>query len=94
MDLLTLRCPHCGQQHQDDFECLGSGSSEFLRCENPTCLMSFAFLIHECATCGNESVFAWKEMPGPTALAELLCHHCAEPLNEAVGQKEDADPPQ
>ena len=48
--------------------------------------MSFAFLIHECSSCAGESIFTWNEMPNPPALAALLCHHCAEPINETAGE--------
>ena len=91
---LILSCPYCGNQHSDDWECLGEGRPEFLRCQNAACSMSFAFLIHECSSCANESVYTWKEMPGPVELASLLCQHCAEPIRETAGKTEAADPPE
>ena len=91
---LILRCPFCENEHSDDWECLGPGGPEFLRCDNAACSMSFAFLIHECSSCENESVFTWKEMPDPQALAGLLCQHCAEPIREAPGETQAANPPQ
>ena len=92
--MLTLRCPHCGTSHSDDWECLVAGRPEFLRCENSRCLMSFVYAIRECAACGNESVFTWDAMPGAARLAELVCQHCAEPFNEAAGEAEGANPTQ
>ena len=91
---LILRCPYCGNEHFDDWECLGPGEPEFLRCENAACSMSFVFLIRECSRCENESVFTWKEMPGTNALAGLLCQHCAEPLREATTETQDTNPSQ
>ena len=91
---LILRCPFCGHQHPDDWESLGPAGPEFFRCENAACLMSFAFLIHECSSCACESVYTWKEMPARVAMAALLCQHCAEPISETAGETQGADPPQ
>lgn len=92
--MLTLRCPYCGTMHSDDWECLEPGRTEFLRCENPRCMMSFVFLIRECASCENESVFMWGTMPGNEVLATLLCQHCAEPLNQKADAGEGENPSQ
>jgi hypothetical protein len=91
---LILRCPFCGKQHSDDWECLDPRGPEFLRCENAACLMSFAFLIHECSSCASESVYTWKEKPDGAALARLLCQHCAEPVRETSRETQAADPPE
>ena len=90
---LILRCPFCGHQHPDDWEILGPGGPEFFRCENAACMMSFAFLIHECSSCVRDSVFTWKEMPSRPAVAALVCQHCAEPISEAAGETQGANPP-
>lgn len=90
--MLTLRCPFCGTHRSDDWECLTSERSDFLRCE--ACFMSFAFLIHECSWCAEESVFTWREMPQPAGLAKLVCQHCAEPLHEDPAQAENENPSQ
>lgn len=94
MDALTLTCPFCGTQHTDDLECLALGQPDFLRCENPSCSMSFVFLIHECPACAEESLFTWKEMPNAAALAALVCQHCAESLSDAPWQADSENPPQ
>ena len=90
--MLTLRCPHFGTKHSDDWECLAPAAPEFLRCENPRCLMSFVYAIRECAVCENESVFTWAAMPKTAVLAGLVCQHCAEPLNEPPREAEGANP--
>lgn len=92
--MLILRCPFCGTKRSDDWECLAPGHADFLRCENPSCFRSFAFLIQECLLCAEESVFIWKEMPKPAVLAALVCQHCAEPLSETSRQAESEDPAQ
>lgn len=92
--MLILRCPFCGTQRTDDWECLAPERPEFLRCGNPVCSMSFVFLIHECSSCAEESAFTWKTMPKAVALAALVCQHCAEPLYEKPGQAGNANPPQ
>lgn len=92
--MLTLSCPFCGTKRTDDWECLAPERPDFLRCENQSCLMSFVFLVHECSTCAEESVFTWKEMPKPAALATLVCQHCAEPLYENAGEPGNENPPQ
>jgi len=68
--MLTLRCPFCGHEHADDFECLDSGRADTIRCENPSCNKRFAYLVRECLGCGGESVFTWGEMPTPEALVK------------------------
>ncbi len=93
-DVLNLRCPFCGTTRSDDWECLPAGKLDFLRCENPRCLMSFCFLIHECAACAEESVFIWKEKPQRQVLASLVCQHCAEGLSDASDPAETESPPQ
>ena len=87
--MLTLRCPFCGHEHADDFECLDSGRADTIRCENPSCNKRFAYLVRECLGCGGESVFTWGEMPTPEALVALFCEHCGAPLNEAPQEAKD-----
>ena len=94
MTPLTLRCPHCGSTRSDDLECLSAGGPDLMRCENPACFMSFAFLVHECSTCAGDSVYTWKEMPTKAALAQLVCQHCAEPVREAASEAKSEDPTQ
>lgn len=91
---LILRCPHCGSARADELECLNPGRPDIIRCENPGCSMSFVFLLHECSACAEESVFTWKEKPSSAALAQLVCQHCAEPVNEAANEAEGEDPTQ
>ena len=91
---LIIPCPFCGTEHSDEWESLGEGRPEFLRCENPACFMSFAFAIRECPSCAGESVFTWKVMPEPELLEHLVCHDCGEPLRESTQQTQKADPPE
>jgi hypothetical protein len=86
MKPLILTCPHCGSTRADELECLSPGGPDAIRCDSPNCLRSFVFLIHECSACAEDSVFTWKELPTPAALAQLVCQHCAEPLREAESQ--------
>jgi len=80
--VLKLMCPFCRHEHADDYECLDGGRVDTIHCENPDCKKRFAFLIRECYTCGEESVFTWGEMPAPEAAAALFCEHCGVALNE------------
>ena len=92
--MLKLRCPHCGTEHSDDWECLVPGPPDFLRCENALCLMSFVYALRECALCENESVFTWKGMPESAVFAGLVCQHCAEPFNASPREAEGSNPSQ
>ena len=88
-NVLTLECPHCGHEHTDDYECLGSERAETMKCAG--CRQQFSFLIRECLECGEESVFTWKSMPALATLALLSCNDCGAPFDEtAEGQNPDA----
>lgn len=89
--MLTLFCPFCRHEHADDWECLGSGGADAMRCENQDCNRRFVFLVGECLACGEESVFTWGERPAPDALAALFCNHCGAPLDEVPHQAENQD---
>ncbi len=83
-DMLAVQCPFCRHEHTDDFECLDSGRLDSLRCENARCNERFPFLFRECLACGEESVFSWKTVPTPQALAGLFCGHCGAPFDQAA----------
>lgn len=85
-DVLAFQCPHCGDEHIDDYECLEGGRPDEMRCAG--CDRQFSFLIRECMECGEESVFTWRTMPAPGALALLSCNHCGAPFDEAAGESE------
>lgn len=87
--MLMLKCPYCQAGYTDDFECLDGGRPDTLRCENPQCGNHFTFLFHECLACGEESVFTWKEVPQPAAVAALFCDHCGAPFNEVSRERQD-----
>jgi hypothetical protein len=89
LNVLTLVCPFCRHEHTDDFECLDSGRADMILCENSDCKKQFAFLVRECLTCGEESVFTWEGMPTAEALAALFCEHCGANPNEASREAED-----
>ena len=93
-NVLTLRCPHCGHGHADDYECLEVGVPGTLTCESGACRKQFSFLILECLDCGEESVFTWKSMPAPEALALLSCNQCGAPFDEAASEGQSPDPAQ
>lgn len=93
-NVLVLRCPFCGRDHSDDYECLESGRPGAVRCEGEDCRKEFAFLILECLECGEESVFTWKSMPPQETLALLSCNFCGAPFDETASQDEGKDPSQ
>lgn len=93
-NLLLLKCPSCGQEHPDDYECLAGGQPDVLRCEGVRCGKQFSFLIRECLECGEESVFTWTAMPAPETLALLSCNHCGAPFDEPASQGQSPDPAQ
>ena len=91
-NVLTLECPYCGYEHTDDYECLGSARAESMKCA--ACHQGFSFLIRDCLECGEESVFTWKSMPAPGALALLPCNYCGAPFHEAASEGQGQDPAQ
>ena len=93
-DLLTLRCPFCGHEHFDEYECLESGRPDALRCEGDGCRQQFSFLIRECLECSEESVFTWKSTPAAETLALLSCNRCGAPFDEAASEDQNPDPAQ
>lgn len=92
--MLALKCPYCGHEHTDDYECLDGGKPDLLRCESTGCRQQFSFVIRECLECGEESVFTWKSMPAPEALALLSCNHCGAPFDEATPEGQSPNPAQ
>ena len=90
----SLRCPFCGHEHADDYECLDVGAVAALRCESPACRQQLLFLVQECLECGDESVLTWKAMPAPETLALLSCNHCGAPFDEPASQGQSPDPAQ
>ena len=92
--MLVLKCPYCGHEHTDDYECLDSGRPDLLRCESGGCREQFSFMIRECLECGEESVFTWKRMPAPELLALLSCNYCGAPFDEAASEGQGEKPGQ
>jgi len=93
-NLLALRCPFCGHEHVDDYECLEDARLDLLRCESQACGLQFSFLIRECLECGEESVFTWKSAPPAETLALLSCNHCGAPFHETAAEGKKPDPRQ
>ena len=91
---MTLKCPFCGHEHADDYECLDVGAVAALCCESPACRQQFSFLVQECLECGEETVFTWKAMPAPETLALLSCNHCGAPFDESASEGQSPDPAQ
>ena len=91
-NVLALQCPYCGQEHLDEYECLDGGRPDEMRCAG--CAQQFSFLIRECLDCGEESVFTWKSMPAPEALALLSCNQCGAPFDEAASEGAKKGPAQ
>lgn len=91
-DVLTLECPYCGHKHTDDYECIASSKLDGVRCERIGCRQHFSFLIHECLECGEESVFTWKSLPAPEALALLSCNQCGAPFDEEAPEGQSPNP--
>lgn len=93
-NVLTVKCPFCGWEHRDHYECLKSGRLDLLRCDSGDCRQQFSFLIRECLECGEETVFTWKSMPAPAIVALLSCNHCGAPFDEPASQGQSPDPAQ
>jgi transcription elongation factor Elf1 len=89
-NVLALQCPHCGEKHIDDYECLEGGRPDEMRCAG--CHEQFSFLIRECLECGDESVFTWKSMPAPETLALLSCIRCGAPFDEPAPEGQSPNP--
>lgn len=70
----TPTCPHCGHEHEDDWEVLLPDQMDSMRCE--ACRQEFAFAIVECHQCGNEQAFSWTHTPSPEAIDLLTCEAC------------------
>src|SRR5581483_1257682 len=93
-NVLNLRCPPCGHGHADDYECLETGRTATMTCENGACRRQFSFLIRECLECGEESIFTWGALPAAGTLDLLSCNACAAPFNETSGESQNSDPAQ
>ena len=93
-NVLTLRCPHCGLGHDDDYECLDTGVAGTMTCADPACRQQFSFLLRECLECGEESVLTWKSMPAAETLALLSCNHCGAPFDEPAPEGQSSNPAQ
>ena len=89
--MLLLPCPHCKAELADDLEVLDSGEVDRLRCENAGCGRQFWYMLCECVSCGEETVFTWQSVPAPDALAALSCEHCGVPFDEAAGETPGQD---
>lgn len=87
-NVLALQCPHCREEHIDDYECLAGERADEMRCAG--CERQFSFLTRECLECGEESIFTWTTMPASGTLALLSCNGCGAPFDEAAeGQNPD-----
>lgn len=82
MSNLIVRCPHCGEAHEDVFDVLGEGTHEFL-CSH--CRRVFHVWLGECPRCVADILVIGECPVGSPA----VCSTCGASLRDASG--EDAD---
>lgn len=92
-NVLLVPCPFCHTQHWDELECFDSGHVDMLVCSNEPCGEQFWFSLQECAACGAETVFAWKQVPRPSDVRGSVCHACGASFDDSRQEAESEDSP-
>ena len=67
-------CPHCQCGNEDPFDVMTRNDIDWTHCES--CGRKFHYLIADCASCEEESVFAWREPPDTPPTLRLDCSCC------------------
>lgn len=74
----AVQCPDCQRGNDDPFEVMARGHVDWTHC--CWCSQHFFFLIAECKSCEEESVFAWSAAPLPGEIKALRCRVCDSPI--------------
>lgn len=73
---LQVECPQCGHPESDDYDVLDINRVVELRCVE--CRSAFAAAVMECAACGEEALFCWRQKPARERMCVLRCLTCGD----------------
>jgi ribosomal protein L37E len=76
-------CPHCQVGNEDPLDMMTRNDLDSTHCES--CGKKFHYLIADCASCEEESVFEWQEAPDPPPASRLDCSRCGLRLEFSDG---------